>query len=135
MRRWGLPGWRGPWRRGSARGGADGDVRGGGAEQAADIVDLALNLGAQVWCADRDIAAGHHLVQITRRHGEGGPDPAQVRQGEGVAGRVDHLAHAQMLFHHHCIEWRAQFIAVASARRPYCGDLLPGVGQGDFGLL
>ena len=40
-----------------------------------------------------------------------------------------------MLFHHHGIERRAQFIAVTGAGRAHGGDLLPGVGQGNLRVL
>ncbi len=81
------------------------------------------------------MTAGHHLAQVARGHGEGGPDPAQVGQGEGIAGLIDHLAHGQVFFHHHRIERCAQFIAVAGAGRAHGGNLLPGIGHGDLGLL
>jgi len=118
------------------------DANGGGArlfaEQITDVGHGATDFGAHFAGADLDGFADADLVQVFGKHTKGDPHLGQVRQGEGVAGFADHLADAEVFFHHHTGKRRAQFVAISSdeySAATQGAHLLSGVVQGDFGFL
>jgi len=105
------------------------------AEQTADVSHAASHFSFQFRRTDGDRFAHLHLGQVLGRNAEGHPHAGQVRQGERGGGFIDHLARRQVFFHHHAVEWRAQFVAIAAGSDHAAAehaDFLSGVVHGDF---
>ena len=117
-------------------------AHGGGArlltEQVAHIGHGAQHFGAHFRRADFHWFAHANLVQVLGKYAEGDPHLGQIREGKGIAGFTDHLAHPQVFFHHHTGEGRTQFITIAAGQYRAAAErshFLPRIVQGDFGFL